>query len=235
MATPEFDPNDFTPGIASNVQQLPAEAAGLSEGAKQFIRQYVPADDGRDVIVSFEVVSDYQPAKSREANREIYEDVIYIRKSVRGNDKLEVVRPVRDEDKREFPFSWQEFQKGNEAAERGTNISKLPGVDAPTLRFLHQKNIFTIEDMALVNDNNLQNLGTGGRELRRKAVEYVQSHQGTQEADGLRELVAKQSADLAKAMALIERQNEALAKLSAMPERKKPGRKAKAKPEVAPE
>lgn len=227
MATPEFDPSDYTPGVASNAS-LPAEAANLSEGAKQFIRQYVPADDGRDVIVSFEVVSEFMPAKTREAGHEIYEDVIYIRKSVRGNDKLEVVRPVREEDKREYPFSWQEFQKGNEAAERGTNISKLPGVDAPTLRLLHSKNIFTIEDMAMVNDNNLQNVGMGARELRRKAIEYVKSHEGASEAGSLRELVSKQSEDLAKAMALIDRQNELISKLSAPPERKKPGPKPKA-------
>jgi hypothetical protein len=223
MATPEFDPGDYTPGVASNAS-LPAEAANLPEGARQFIRQYVPADDGRDVIVSFETISEFMPAKTREAGREVYEDVIYIRKSVRGNDKLEVVRPVREEDKREFPFSWQEFQKGNEAAERGTNIAKLPGVDAPTLRLLHSKNIFTIEDMAMVNDNNLQNVGMGARELRRKAIEYVKAHEGVSEASGLRELVSKQSEDLAKAMALIEKLSEENAKLS---ERKKPGPKPK--------
>lgn len=228
MATPEFDPSDFTPGVASRAQ-LPAEAAGLSEGAKQFIRQYVPSDDGADCVVTFETRQDYQPFKSKEAGHEIYDDVIYIRKSVRGNDKLEVVRPVREEDKREYPFAWQEFQKGNAAAERGTNIAKLPGVDAPTLRLLHSKNIFTIEDMAMVNDNNLQNVGLGARELRRSAIEYVDSHKGAEEAGGLREMVDKQSSDLAKAMALIERQNEMIAKLTAAPvtERKKPGPKPK--------
>jgi hypothetical protein len=224
MATPEFDPNDFTPGVSSNAP-LPAEAANLSEGAKQFIRQYVPADDGKDCIVSFEVKSEFMPFKSKEANTEIYEDVTYIRKSVRGNDKLEVVRPVRDEDKREYPFAWQEYQRGEAAAERGTSIAKLAGVDAPTLRHLHAKNIFTIEDLTMVSDSNLQNLGLGARELRKKAFEYVKAHEGASEAGSLRELVSKQSEDLAKAMALIERQNEVITKLSAP--RQKPGPKPK--------
>lgn len=231
MGTPEFDPNDFTPGIASNAR-LPAEAAGLSEGAKQFIRQYVPADDGKDCVVTFEVRQEFQPFKSKEAGHEIYEDVIFIRKSVRGNDKLEVVRPVSDADKREYPFAWQEYQKGEQAAERGTSLAKLPGVDGPTLRLLHAKNIFTIEDLTMVNDSNLQNLGLGAREMRKKAFEYLESHKSVEEAGGLRELVSQQSADLARAMALIEKQNEELQRLT---QKKKPGPKAKAKPEVVPE
>jgi len=158
-----------------------------------------------------------------------------IRKNVRGNDKIEVLRPIREEDKREYPFAWQEYQKGEQAAARGTSLTKLPGIDPPTLRLLQAKNIFTIEDMTLVNDSNLQNLGLGAREMRKKAFEYLESHKSLEEAGALRELVAKQSADLARAMALIEKQNEALEKLST-PARKKPGPKAKAKPaEAAPE
>lgn len=227
MATPEFDPSDFTPGVASNAR-LPAEAAGLSEGAKQFIRQYAPSDDGKDCVVTFEVRSEFQPYKSKEADREIYEDVVFIRKSVRGNDKLEVVRPVSDADKREYPYAWQEYLKGEQAAERGTSLAKLPGVDGPTLRLLHAKNIFTIEDLTMVNDSNLQNLGLGAREMRKKAFEYIESHKSVEEAGGLRDLVAKQSADLARAMALIEKLSEENSKLAAKPiERKKPGPKAK--------
>jgi hypothetical protein len=227
MATPEFDPNDFTPGVASQAP-LPAEAANLSEGAKQFIRQYVPADDGKDCIVSFEVKSEFMPFKSKEANTEIYEDVIYIRKSVRGNDKLEVVRPVREEDKREYPFAWQEYQRGEAAAERGTSIAKLPGVDAPTLRHLHAKNIFTIEDLTMVTDSNLQNLGLGARELRKKAFEYIGTHQNVGRVDELQKTVETQSEQLARLMALCEKQNEQIVKLSA-PAKKKPGPKPKAK------
>jgi hypothetical protein len=83
--------------------------------------------------------------------------------------------------------------------------------------------------MAMVNDNNLQNVGMGARELRRKAIEYVKAHEGVSEAGTLRELVSKQSEDLAKAMALIERQNETISKLTTAPpvERKKPGPKPK--------
>lgn len=220
MGTPEFEPNDFSPGVASK-GMLPAEALNLPEGAKQFIRQYMPDDDDKSVVVSFETVSEFKPFLSQAEGREIYADVIYIRKSVRGNDKLEVVRPVREEDKRAFPFSWQEYLKGNQAAERGTNISKLPGVDAPALRQLHAKNIFTIEDMSLVNDSNLQNLGVGARELRRKAQEYLDAHKGAAQANELKAIVEKQSADLAKALDLITKLSEENAKL----QKHKPGPK----------
>jgi len=236
MGAPEFDPSDFTPGVPSNTS-LAAETPGLSEGAKQFIRQYVPADDSKDVIVTFEIVNEFKPAKSRIASEvagkpvEIYEDVVFIRKNVRGNNTLEVHRPVRDEDKREFPFSWQEFQKGEKAAARGTPLNKLVGMHPSILRQYHALNVFTIEDLALVSDIGLQNLGTGSRELRRAAIEWVERMQPVAAAASdpqLLDLVARMDAKLDSQQATIDRLMEENAKLKTV--KKKPGPKKKAVP-----
>lgn len=233
MNTPEFDPSDLTPGVPS-AAILSSEHASLSEGAKQFIRQYVPADDGKDVIVTFETVSEFMPGKSRVATEaagktvEIFENRIYIRKNVRGNNSLEVHRPVREEDKREFPFSWQEYQKGNKAAERGTPLSKLAGMQPSILRHYHAFNVFTIEDMALVSDIGLQNLGTGSREFRRAALEWVEHAKPTSEADPkLLDLIARMDSKLDQQTATIEALREENAQLKARPPRQKPGRKPK--------
>jgi len=238
MVSSDFDPDSFTPSSPSAKGNLPAEAAGLPEAAKQFIRSYLPSDDDSGCIGTFETVSEYKTFKSKEAGKEIYEPVIFIRINIRGNDRTEVHRPATEADKRRFPFSWQEFLKGEAAASRGTALTKLPGIDPPTLRSLHAKNVFTIEDLALVSDSNLQNLGLGGREFRARAQEYVDSHKGAQEASQLQSLIAQQSEQLAKAMALIDKLSEENQKLAAKPapERKKPGRKPREKPaETAPE
>lgn len=213
-----FDPSSFAPQAATG--SLPAEANGLSEGAKMFIRQYTPSDDDAGCIATFETVSEYKPFKSKaerereggDPNAEIYEPVLYIRINIRGNDKLEVHRPATSDDKRRFPFAWQEHQRGENAVSRGTPLTKLTGMDPPTLRHLHAKNVFTIEDLTSVSDNNLQNLGLGARELRKNAIEYVSTHKVATEAkeenSQLRELVEKQSAQLAQAMAVIEQLKE---------------------------
>lgn len=210
MTDEGFNP-DFFPSAASSQQA--------------FIKQYVPQDDDTGCVANFEMYSEYKPFKSKEAGREIFEDVLYIRINIRGDNKREVHRPASDADKRRFPFCWQEFQKGEAAAARGTPITKLAGIDPSIARAFQAQNVFTIEDLALVSDNNLQNLGAGAREMRAKAVEFVKSQQGMtaaqEENRQLRELVAKQSEDLAKAMALIERQNEEIAARSRQPQAKK--------------
>jgi hypothetical protein len=177
----DFDPNTFP------AQQFTGEASalpslsGFSQSAKDFIKQYIPSDDDEGCIGTFETVREFKPAKSQvlreQAEKEgkvagpeceIYENVVFIRINIRGNDKLEVHRPANEADKRRFPFAWQEFQKGEAAASRGTHLNKLPGLDAPTIRTYNAKNVFTVEDLALVTDTHLPNLGTGsGRSVNR--------------------------------------------------------------------
>lgn len=228
----QFDPDNFTPGPATGA--VGAEHGSLSEGAKQFIRQFVPADDDQGCIGTFEHLQEYKPFKSQEAGREIYETVLFIRITIRGNDKLEVHRPATEADKRRFPFSWQEFQRGEAAMSRGTPLSKLPGIDAGMLRGYHAKNIFTVEDLALVSDANLQNIGLGGRELRQRAIDFVENLKATHATteavariqaalEQERERAANKDRQLEEAMQMI-RDLQA----GAVKEKKKPGPKPKA-------
>lgn len=234
---PPSNAQQFT-GIAPAA--LPQGFNQLPPGAREFARQYMPEDDNKDCLVSFEIVKEYKPAKSRvlreaaeaqgrepDASCEIYEDVTYIRKSVRGNDKLEVHRPSRAEDKREFPFSWQEFERGNLVADRGTSLNRLKGIDAPIIRNCHAKNVFTIEDLALVTDTWLHNLGTGARELRQQAVEYVAAHRQAPAGLELKSQLDEQKKQLEQAMELLRQQaaeNEALRAQLARPKRGRPSR-----------
>lgn len=251
----DFDPNTFQAQQYTGTPPatLPG-LAGFSQAARDFIKQYVPSDDDEGCIGTFETVKEFKPAKSQKLKEEVekagkvagpecevYEDVVFIRINIRGNDKLEVHRPANEADKRRFPFAWQEFQKGEAAASRGTHLNKLAGLDAPTIRTYNAKNVFTVEDLALVTDTHLPNLGTGSRERRQQAIEYVQSMKGSAVTQAqikesqdaviqMRETVAAQGAQLAQAMALIEKlsaENEQLTK------RKRPGPKPKAKPVVS--
>lgn len=211
-----FDPANF-----------PMPAASM----QAFIKQYVPEDDDSGAIASFEVVREFKPAKSAAATEaaqkidqmapmvEIWEDVIYVRINIRGNDKIEVHQPASDIHKRRFPFAWQEFQRGEQGALRGTHLSKIGGMEANIIRAFNAKNVFTVEDLAQVSDNNLQNLGSGAREMRSKAVDFVRTKDALRNVDEerneLRATVEKQAQDMAKLMALVEKQNEELSKLQA--------------------
>ena len=196
-------------------------SGALSDGAKEFIRKYTPQDDDSGCVVSFETVSEFKPYKTRQAQElaesagqvpgsecDVFEDVTYIRISIRGNDKLEVHRPVRPEDKRRFPFAWQEYQRGKQIVENGTPLTNI-GLDRSMIRHYQARNVWTVEDLAKVDDNNLQNLGTNAREFRRAAKELLTKSMAPAN-DGLRAQVQQLSEQLADAMAMIRAQKEQL-------------------------
>lgn len=221
---------------------LTTTVGGLSDGAKAFIRQFQPADDDAGCIATFSTEREFKPFKTNEAKKvaeaagkpfgimdEVYEDVTYIRINIRGSNLREVHRPIREEDKRRFPFSWQEYQKGAKAAARGTPLNKLAGMDPSIMRYYGSLNVFTIEDLALVSDLGLQNLGTGAREFRHAAQEWVDSRKPAAESDPqLLDLVARMDAKLDSQQATIEKLMEENRALKTAPAKKRPAPKKKA-------
>lgn len=169
-AQPEFDPEAFHAGARSE---------------REFLRQYVPQDDDEGVIANFERFREHQPFESKEKGQDVYRDVDYVRIRVRGNDKLEVHKRATEQDKRRFPFAWQQYQLGKDQAARGTPLDEI-GIAPSTLPAYHAKNVFTVEDLARVDDGNLQNLPAGSRDFRHKARERVSLKQ---RAEGRDELV----------------------------------------------
>lgn len=199
----------------------------LSEGAKNFVKEFLPEDDNQDVIVTFELVKEEKPFKSkilrdkaevegREPGSEcdVFEDVVYIRKTVAGNSLLEVHRPKYASDEREFPYAWQEFKRGSGEAARGTSLTNL-GIDKSAIRILSAHNIFCIEDMARVTDTWIPTLGTGAREWRRRAIDYLRVNrvEASPAMDEIKATAAKQQAQLDQALELLAKlsaENEAL-------------------------
>jgi hypothetical protein len=169
---------------------------------REFLRQYVPQDDDEGVIAHFERVKEHQPFESKQKGEDIYRDVDYVRIRVRGNDKLEVHRRASEEDKRRFPYAWQQYRLGKEQSARGTPLDDL-GINGASIAQYHAKNIFTVEDFALVDDGNLQHLPAGSREYRKKArdlVELKRQAGSSGEMDALRAQNAQLAAQNAQAM-----------------------------------
>lgn len=230
----EFNSDSGEPGA---VADSGSSATNLSDGAKAFIRQnspsgynphdasrhvdtsrrYTQKDDDPGCIGSFEWFNEYKPFASKEASEkqgqpvEIFENVLYVRIDIRGSSLNGVHRPARAEDKSRFPYAWQEFNRGEKARERGVPIQML-GLDIPIIRHLAAKNVFTVEDMAAVSDNNLTNIGLGAREMRKRAQEFLDAKKESPVAEARvseqQEIINQQAVQLAKAMALIEKLSE---------------------------
>jgi hypothetical protein len=150
------------------------EAFGTSGGSQAaFLKQYVPTDDDEGVTATFFVKEEVMPFLSQQQGKEVKEKKQYVRIVVKGNSLNVVIRPVTEQDRRRFPFSWQQFERGEDQSKRGTALQELFDADSEIVPHYHSQNVFTLEDLAQVSDSNLQSLGAGARENRLKAKEYL--------------------------------------------------------------
>jgi hypothetical protein len=175
------------------------------------ISAYEVKDDDRGVVAEFVFEPIMLTFQSKEAGREIWEDRVFIRINVKGNDKMEVFRQAGEHDLRRFPLQYRAFQEGQAQAKRGTPIERLPGVTPAMAKMLRNVHITTVEDLTEVADVNLPHLGIGGSELRRRAAEYLKNglaanEEATRELQGLGKIVEDQRVAIEKANALIEAQ-----------------------------
>lgn len=90
-----------------------------------------------------------------------------------GDNKTVVNRQVKEDDKHRWPKQWDAYQRGEEFKSEGYPLEQWPEVDEGQVREFNYKNIYTVEQLALMTDSNLQSLGPGGRELQAKAKAFV--------------------------------------------------------------
>lgn len=157
MSEKDFDPNAFP----------------MATSEQAFLKQYVPDDDDVGVTATFFAKDEVMPFRSQAEGKEVKEKRNYVRIVVKGNDKMVVIRQVTEQDKKRFPYSWQQFARGEDQSKKGTPLSDLFEADAEIVPHYHALNVFTLEDLAQVNDTNLQALGAGARENRLRAREYL--------------------------------------------------------------
>jgi hypothetical protein len=199
-ANPDFNPDSFNAGFGSKDAFL-GEYNLQSDGRQR--------DDDRGVVANFYLDKVLLGFKSREAQREIYEDREFISIRVKGQDKMEVVREVTEQDKQRFAAQYYRFKQGQEQSKVGTPIERLPGMTPSTIHLYKQNNIKTIEDLCEVADSNLQNLGPGARELQRQAQEFISNGKVANLA--LEKKVEEQAQALSEAMDLIRAMQAQLA------------------------
>lgn len=151
--------------------------------------------------------------KSREAGRDIYDDKVFILILCPGQMKGETRRPMQENDKREYPQAWADFQNGNkEPTVSGTPIEYL-GISPSRAKELRAVHIFTVEQMADCPDTASKDVGMDFNTLKGRAAAFV--NKNSPELERLRAQVAELTAKL-----------DALAKPAEAP--KKRGRPPKA-------
>lgn len=176
--------------------------------------------------------------KSLEAGRPIFEDKVYIKIIVPGDNLSEIDRPMYNEDKQRFPKHWYDFQNrhGNDEVVTGTPLEEWALLTKGQAEELKGLKFRTVESIANCADSQLQRIGMiagmSPHSFRDKAKAFLNLAQTSADSE-------KREAELAAVKAEAERiKAESDAKLAKMQEqleavmalvaeKKKPGRKAK--------
>lgn len=93
---------------------------------------------------------------------------------------------------------YERWLKGQEEPEDGTPLSAWPGVTRGQVDALKAINIRTVEDVAMLTDSDLERVGMGARDLRKRALAFVETQMDRSALEALR------TADRAEMDSLLE-------------------------------
>lgn len=149
-----------------------APYTGIEWNGNVGIAQYGPGD--KHTVVFFYNRPVHNPAKSKAAGRQIFEDHVFVKMHPPGERLSIIDRPVKDEDKMRFPVQWMQFTKRQEQIPEGTPIEQLYPEQPSIPMMLRAHNVFTIEQCAELSGNAIQNIGMGAQSYVNSAQDYVQ-------------------------------------------------------------
>ena len=79
---------------------------------------------------------------------------------------------------RGFREHYTAWKAGKEAPLNGHPISDWPSIGPSVVKMLQGLNVRTIEDLAAANEETIRRMGMGSRDLKQKAIDWLQSAQG---------------------------------------------------------
>jgi len=130
--------------------------------------------DDSKVFAEFRMHPVVDAVASKEAGRTIKRDVPYVKIVQPGESRLSVYdQPARDEDVARFPRQWAAFKAGQDQGVHGSPLSLLFPDSPAIVENLKTISIRTIEQLASLNDTQIQNVGMGGRQWVEKAKTYL--------------------------------------------------------------
>jgi len=101
-----------------------------------------------------------------------YKDVIYVEIRVKGDRNTTFSRPKIEDDEEDFPGPWKAFKKSQPEEINGTPVSALPRVTESDRLNLAEMGVYTVEDLAALNDQAISNIKMG-HDVRRRAKAYM--------------------------------------------------------------
>jgi hypothetical protein len=177
----------------------------LTDGAFAAQRGAMFAGD-EQLLVRFYYRPVQDPERSAEEGRPIFKEVIYIDMKQPGNKDWGVDAPARQKDFDRFPEHYRKFlARQEQGVLEGTPLSQWPGISAPQVEEMKFLNCHTVEQLANMNDSNINKFGLAT--LKQKAKTYLAAAKDNATAEALmaaKTRNAELEARIAKLEALLE-------------------------------
>ena len=147
--------------------------------------------DAPHLHVEFYMDTKENPARSREEGRPIFEDVEMVKIQIVGDPKNTLISPAHYASKRhpetgepwtyaeQYPEHYRYFKdNADQQGAAGTPLTEVPWLTAAQRAELKALKIYTVDGLAGLDGTALQRLGMGGRELKNKAVAWLDHAKG---------------------------------------------------------
>jgi hypothetical protein len=171
------------------------------------------------MAVFFHAVQVQNNFLTAQEKRPIFQERIFLKKLVPGDNTLTIDRPMREQDIEDYPVEWARFEQKKEATVAGTPIEVWNAISETQKAEFKALNIFTIDQFAQLADI-AGNKIMGFNDLREKARAFIAASQDSQLFDKIRaETDAKlqaQDVEMAELRAMIA---ELTAKKSGRPKK----------------
>lgn len=182
-------------------------------------RLTVSHGDDAMLIVEFYMQPILQGFASERAGKEVWKDEPYIWIRFPGDRTKDRRRPVQMQEKNgvpgdpdRWPTQWRQFQNQQIQTIEGTPLEKWPTVGKSTALNLKAYNVHTVEQLAVVPDSVIHNLGTGADKLRKLANDWLKAAESNAVVTKLEAELAKRDADIEGMKAQIAELSKALSK-----------------------
>lgn len=128
-----------------------------------------------DLVVLFYYRPTHNPAKSKEAGRPIYDDVVYVRYH-QPTERLNINdRPATEEHKRRWPLQWHQFSQNKSQVPEGTPVDVLYPEHPSIPATLRASGVHTVEQLAALEGTQVDNVGMGGQRWVNDARKFMEA------------------------------------------------------------
>lgn len=123
--------------------------------------------------VTFYKHAELNSFRTKEEGRKIFDEHVYVRILMPANRLNVIERKATDDDRARFRAQFVAFVKNGETLQIGTPIDQLPTISTSQALELKALKVDTVEQLAGMADTTVQLLGTGGQDLKQRAIKYL--------------------------------------------------------------